>query len=349
MTIDPLAATRLVPPIETEHVLLGHGAGGRPAAEPLIGLIETELGLTGPAEDAAVVDLGHGEVIVSTDSFVVTPRVFPGGDIGELAVNGTVNDVAMRGGRPVGICLAYIVEEGLRLDELRAVTASVARAAGAAGVRVVSGDTKVVGAGAADGLFVTTTGFGVPIPEARISAAGARPGDVVLISGSIGLHGTAVLSARESLGFEGEIASDTRPLHDLVAAMLEAGGEHVHALRDPTRGGLAGALTQLAKASRVGVELDERALPVPGPVVGACDLLGLDPLYVANAGCLVAFVAPEAALEVLAAMRAHAAGTQARPIGRAVMGQPGRVRMHTTIGDTRVIGMPTGEQLSRVC
>jgi hydrogenase expression/formation protein HypE len=348
-TEDPLAETWTLPRTDTESVLLGHGSGGGLTAELLTGLVGPELGLSGPAEDAAVVALDHGEVIVSTDSFVVTPRVFPGGDIGALAVNGTVNDLAMRGARPVGICLAYIVEEGLRLDELRAVTASAARAAAGAGVRVVAGDTKVVGRGAGDGLYITTTGFGLRPPDARISAANGRSDDVVLISGPIGLHGTAVLSAREGLGFEGEIASDTRPLYDLVAAMLDAGGEHVHALRDPTRGGLAGALIDLAAASAVGVELDESAIPVPGQVVGACDLLGLDPLHVANEGCLIAFVAPEAALEVLAAMRANPAGTQARPIGRAVAKQPGRVRMHTTLGDTRRIGKLTGEQLSRIC
>jgi hydrogenase expression/formation protein HypE len=292
---------------------------------------------------------GHGEVVVSTDAFVVTPRVFPGGDIGELAVNGTVNDLAMRGARPVGICLSYIVEEGFGIDELRAVTASVARAARAVGVRVVSGDTKVVGRGAADGLYITTTGFGVRLRGAHISAANAQPEDVVLISGPIGLHGTAILSVREGLGFDGEIASDTRPLHDLVAAMLEAGGADVHALRDPTRGGLAGALNEMAEASEVSVELDEGAIPVPKPVAAACDLFGLDPLHVAGEGCLVAFVAPDAALEVLVAMRAHPAGAQARPIGRAVAAEPGRVRMHTMDGATRIVDILVGEQLPRIC
>ncbi|HEU5158405.1 MAG TPA: hydrogenase expression/formation protein HypE [Streptosporangiaceae bacterium] len=351
--MDPLTATCPMPQTETERVLLGHGSGGRLMAELLAGVIEPELGLTGPAEDAAVVDLGvaggHDEVIVSTDAFVVTPRVFPGGDIGELAVNGTVNDLAMRGARPVGICLSYIVEEGLGIEELRTVTASVARAARSAGVRVVSGDTKVVGRGAADGLYVTTTGFGLGLPGARISAANAQPEDVVLISGPIGLHGTAILSVRENLGFEAEIASDTRPLHDLVAAMVDAGGVSVHALRDPTRGGLASALNELAETSAVGVELDESAIPVPGTVAAACDLLGLDPLHVANEGCLVAFVSPEAALDVLVAMRAHPAGHQARPIGRAVAAHPGRVRMYTTVGATRVVDMLVGEQLPRIC
>jgi hydrogenase expression/formation protein HypE len=348
-TADPLAATCPAPQHENQRVLLGHGSGGRLTAELLEDLIGPELGLTGPAEDAATVDLGQGEVVVSTDSFVVTPRVFPGGDIGDLAVNGTVNDLAMRGARPVAICLAYIVAEGLPLDELREVTASVARAAKAAGVQVASGDTKVVGRGAADGLYITTTGIGVRPRDVRISAACARPGDVLLISGPIGLHGTAILSVRESLGFEVEIASDTRPLHDLVAAMLEAGGPAVRVLRDPTRGGLAGALNELAETSAVGVELDEGAIPVPAAVAAACDLLGLDPLHVANEGCLVAFVAPQAALEVLSAMRAHPAGRQARPIGRAVADRPGRVRMHTLVGATRVVDMLVGEQLPRIC
>jgi hydrogenase expression/formation protein HypE len=356
MTTDPLTAACPLPRTETERVLLGHGSGGRLMAELLAGVIGPELGQDGPAEDAAIVPLGAGagpagdaEVVVSTDSFVVTPRSFPGGDIGELAVNGTVNDLAMRGARPAGLCLAYIVEEGLYLDELRDVTASAARAARAAGVRVVSGDTKVVGRGAADGLYITTTGFGVRLQDADVSAANARPDDVVLISGPIGLHGTAILSVREGLGFDGEIASDTRPLHELVTAMIEAGGTGVHALRDPTRGGLASALVELAETSGVGVEINEGAIPVPGPVAAACELLGLDPLHVANEGCLVAFVAPDAALEVLAAMRAHPAGAQARPIGRAVAAKPGMVRMHTLVGATRVVDMLVGEQLPRIC
>jgi hydrogenase expression/formation protein HypE len=394
--MDPLTATHPLTLSESERVLLGHGSGGRLMAELLAGVIAPELGLArpaehaapaAPAEDAAIVDLeaagGHGEVIVSTDSFVVTPRFFPGGDIGELAVNGTVNNLAMRGARPVAMCLSYIIEEGLGIDELRAITASVARAARSAGVRVVSGDTKVVGKGAADGIYITTTGFGVRPRGAHISAAGAQPDDVVLISGPIGLHGTAILSVREGLGLEAEIASDTRPLHDLVAAMVEAGGASVHALRDPTRGGLASALNELAETSGINVELDEGAIPVPETVAAACDLLGLDPLQVPGEGCLVAFVAPDAALDVLVAMRAHPAGAQARPIGRAVAsGVPldrapavltqahpaefhaasprpsrsippppsaGRVHMHTMVGATRVVDTFAGAQLPRIC
>lgn len=342
MTTDPLAATRSQP----------------------YAVVAPELGLVGAAEGAAVADpgfdLGAGEMVATTGSFVVTPRVFPGGDIGELAVNGTVNEVAVRGTRPVAVCVAYLVEEGLDVRELRAVTASVARAADAAGVRVVSADVTMVGKDAADGLLLTTTGLGVPLPDAHISATHARPDDVVLISGPIGLHGTAVLGARAGLDFGAEIASDTRPLHDLVAAMVEAGGKDIHVLHAPARGGLAGAVTETAEASAVGVELDEAAIPVPGPVAAACDVLGLDPLHAANAGCLVAFVAPDAALEVLAAMRAHPAGAQARPIGRTVPYlppapeagsplEPGRVRMHTPSGVTRAVLSLAGDRPPRVC
>jgi hydrogenase expression/formation protein HypE len=345
---DPLAATCPAPLGEPAHVLLGHGSGGRLMAELL-----AELGpilATGTDDDAALVRLGAQEVVVSTDAFVVTPRFFPGGDIGSLAVHGTVNDVAMMGARPIALSLAYIVEEGLPLDELRRVTESVARAAAEAGVRVVTGDTKVVGRGAADGLFVTTTGFGVRLPEAACSAAGGEPGDAVLLSGPIGLHGVTILSTREGLGFEAQVASDSRSLHRLVAAMILAGGRGVHVLRDPTRGGLASALNELAGSSQVGVELDEPALPVPEPVAAACELLGLDPLHVANEGCLVAFVDPDAADAVLAAMRAlPEEGAQARRIGHVTAEHPGRVLMRTSLGASRVVDMLVGEQLPRIC
>ncbi|GAA4077311.1 hydrogenase expression/formation protein HypE [Actinomadura miaoliensis] len=346
---DPTTMSCPVPAVETERVLLGHGSGGRLMAELLGDVIAAELGGDVTSEDAATVDTGTAEVVISTDSFVVTPRVFPGGDIGALAVHGTINDVAMRGARPVALSLAYIVEEGLPLDELRAVTASAARAADAAGVRIVTGDTKVVQRGAADGLYVTTTGLGVRPPDAQPSAAGGRPGDAVLLSGPIALHGTAILSARESLGFEAEIASDSRPLHALVAAMIEAAGREVHTLRDPTRGGLASTLNELAEASSVGVEIDEDSVPVPPPVAAACELLGLDPLHVANEGCLVAFVAPTSAGAVLDAMRARAEGAQARRIGEVTAGHPGRVLMRTLLGATRVVDMLVGEQLPRIC
>ncbi|WP_158888148.1 hydrogenase expression/formation protein HypE [Amycolatopsis anabasis] len=348
-TIDPLRATCPVPRAETERVLLGHGSGGQLMAELLDQVIGNELGETGPLEDAAVVDLDRTKVVFSTDSFVVTPRFFPGGDIGSLAVYGTVNDLAMRGARPVALALAYVLEEGLPLAELRAITASVATAARECGIRVVTGDTKVVGRGAADGIYLTTTGIGIRLPHARPSASNAVPGDVVLVSGPIGAHGTAILSAREDLGFDAEIQSDSKPLHELVAAMIEAAGTAVHTLRDATRGGLASALNELATASHVAVELTEADLPIPPQVAAACELLGLDPLHVANEGCLVAFVAPEAAEATLTAMRSTPAGREARVIGTITDGPAGRVTARTLVGATRVVDMLVGEQLPRIC
>ncbi|AQZ63248.1 [NiFe] hydrogenase metallocenter assembly protein HypE [[Actinomadura] parvosata subsp. kistnae] len=344
---DPIAATCPAPQAETERVLLGHGSGGQLMAE-LLADLTPRLG-AGTLEDAAIVTTGTPEIVLSTDGFVVTPRFFPGGDIGSLAVHGTVNDLAMMGAVPVALSLAYIVEEGLPLDELRRVTTSVAEAARACDVRIVTGDTKVVGKGAADGLFVTTTGIGVRLPGAHVAAANGRPGDAVLLSGPIGLHGITILSTREGLGFESSLASDSRPLHRLTTAMITAGACGVHTLRDPTRGGLASALNELAAASGVAVELDEPAVPVPAQVAAACDLLGLDPLHVANEGCLVAFVDPARAEAVLAAMRARPEGACATRIGTVVAGPSGRVTMRTLVGSRRVIDMLVGEQLPRIC
>jgi hydrogenase expression/formation protein HypE len=338
-----------LPRVETERVLLGHGSGGRLMAELLDTVITPGLVAAGPAEDAAVVPFAGGHAVLSTDSFVVTPRFFPGGDIGSLAVHGTVNDLAMRGAAPVALCLAYVLEEGFPIAELRRITASVAEAARAAGVPVVTGDTKVVGRGAADGIYLTTTGFGVLLPGARVSAAYGRPGDAVLLSGPIGLHGTTILSAREDLGFSAEISSDSQPLHRLVARMVAAGGEAVHALRDPTRGGLASALNELAAASGAAIGIDDAAVPVPAPVAAACELLGLDPMHVANEGCLVALVAPEAVEAVLTAMRDGPEAPSARRIGTVSSGPPGRVTARTLVGATRILDMLVGEQLPRIC
>ena len=346
-TLDPLAMTCPAPTAETERVLLGHGSGGQLMAELLRDVITPAFDGTGPLEDAAVVEAGGAELVFSTDSFVVTPRFFPGGDIGSLAVHGTVNDLAVSGARPLFLSLALILEEGLPLDELRRITASVAAAARDAGVAVVTGDTKVVERGGADGVYITTTGIGVRLPGVDPSAARCAPGDVVLISGPVGAHGTAILSAREDLGFDSDIVSDSRPLHRLVRDMVVAGG--VHALRDPTRGGVASALNELTGASSVAVELDEAALPVPAQVAAACEVLGLDPLHVANEGCLVAVVAPEAADRVLAAMRARPEGVAARAVGRVVAGPAGRVTVRTLVGATRILDMLVGEQLPRIC
>jgi len=350
---DPLAATCPAPRTETEHVLLGHGSGGQLSARLLAEVIVPALGPArpgGPPEDAAVLSVEGLGLAMTTDSFVVSPLFFPGGDIGTLAVHGTVNDLAMVGAMPLALSIAYVIEEGFAIGDLRRITGSVARAAQAAGVAVVTGDTKVVGRGSADGLFVTSTGIGRVLPGAGAvpGASRARPGDVVLLSGPIGQHGIAVLSVREGLGFEADIASDTRPLHRLVAAMLGRSPE-VHVLRDPTRGGLASALNEIALASGVGIELEEARIPVPGPVEAACELLGLDPLHVANEGCLVAIVAPHAADDLLAAMRATPEGCGAVRIGEVIAARPGRVTLRTLVGSQRIVDMLVGEQLPRIC
>lgn len=359
---DPAAATCPTPLAEHERVLLGHGSGGQLSARLLQDVIVPALGAAAAnlsLDDAAVLDselsgadgAGEGGAVVTTDSFVVDPLEFPGGDIGTLAVHGTVNDLAMRGAWPLALTVALIIEEGFALADLRRLVGSIGRAAAAAGVPVVAGDTKVVGRGGADKLFVTTTGFGRRAAGVRCSATAIRPGDAVLLSGPIGLHGTTVLAAREDLGFDADpqLRSDTRPLHRLVQTMLGAGGADVHALRDPTRGGLASALNELAEASGVGILVDEGALPVPPVVAAACDLLGLDPLHVANEGCAVAFVHPAKADAVLAAMRAVPEGAQAVRIGTVVPDNPGRVALHTLVGAYRIVDMLVGEQRPRIC
>ncbi|MEV5909040.1 hydrogenase expression/formation protein HypE [Streptomyces chartreusis] len=334
---------------DDEVVLLGHGAGGRLTAELLDRLILPALdGDTGPMEDAGLLP-GYRELVISTDSFVVSPLFFPGGDIGSLAVHGTVNDLAMRGAWPLALSVSLIIEEGLPLAELRAVLASLGKAAQDAGVPVVTGDTKVVGRGAADRLFINTTGIGQRHGSLHPSAALARPGDAVLLSGPVGLHGTTVLSTRERLGFESDIASDTRPLHRLVRALVPFGAD-IHVLRDPTRGGLAAALNEIARDSSVAVEIEESAVPVPEPVASACDLLGLDPLVVANEGCLVAFVAADAAEGALDAMRSLSEGAGAVRLGEVQADGPaGRVTLRTLVGARRIVEMPLGEQLPRIC
>ena len=352
MTADPAQLSCPTPRTETERVLLGHGSGGQLSAALVREVIVPALGAaapTGPLEDAAVLDVGGVDLVISTDSFVVSPLFFPGGDIGKLAVHGTVNDVAVMGGEPLVLSLAFVIEEGFPLDDLRRVASSVGEAARAADVSVVTGDSKVVGRGAADGLFVTTTGIGRRLPTARLSAAAPSPGDIVLLSGPIGAHGVTVLSAREGLGFDGAVASDTQPLHRLVRAMVDAGGPAVHAVRDPTRGGLASALNEIAAAAGVGVTIDDSSVPIPGPVAAACEMLGLDPLHVANEGCLVAFVAPTAADAVLSAMRSVPEGTAAVQVGRAVADHPGRVTARTLVGSQRIVDMLIGEQLPRIC
>ncbi len=284
----------------------------------------------------------------TTDSFVVSPLFFPGGDIGELAVNGTVNDLAMSGARPLYLSAGFILEEGLPMEQLGRIAASLAAACRRAGVQLVAGDTKVVNKGHGDGLYINTSGLGMVPPGVRIAPDRARAGDVVLLSGTVGDHGMAIMSVREGLEFETQIQSDTAPLNGLVEAMLAVTPD-LHCLRDATRGGLAAVLNELAVASRVGVEFDERLVPVRPEVSAACEMLGLDPLYTANEGKLVAVVPPAQAEAVLSAMRAHPLGREAARIGLVVAAHPGLVVARTGIGGSRVVDLPAGELLPRIC
>ncbi len=320
------------------------------SAELVEHLFLPAFGAAGAAElgDSAVLEVGGGRLAFSTDSYVVRPMFFPGGSIGDLAVNGTVNDLAMSGAQPVALSTAFILEEGTALADIGRVAEAMGRAASVAGVRLVTGDTKVVDAGHGDGVYVNTAGVGMVPDGVVIGPTRARPGDVVIVSGDIGVHGIAVMSCREGLEFGTAVESDSAPLNGLVATMLATGAQ-VHVLRDPTRGGLAASLNEIAGASGVGVELVERDIPVPQPVTDACGLLGLDPMFVANEGKLVAFVPPEDAERVLAAMRAHQHGKGAVAIGTCVVAHPAMVVTKTGLGGTRVVDLPLGEQLPRIC
>lgn len=332
------------------EVLLGHGSGGVMSARLINEVFAPAL--TNPildrGDDCAIVEGTGARLAFTTDSFVITPIVFPGGDIGELAINGTINDLAMSGSRPLYIAAAFILEEGFAIAELARIAQSMGAAARAAGVRVVAGDTKVVHRGAADKLFITTTGIGSIPDGVDIAAANVRPGDAILVSGTIADHGVAVMSAREDLGFEGALASDTAPLASLVAAMLDACPD-IRSLRDPTRGGLATSLAEIAQRSTVGLAIDLVSVPVRAPVKGACEILGIDPLYVANEGKLVAFVPERSADDVLATMRAHPLGRDAVRIGVAVSEHQGVVVGRTSIGGRRVVQPPQGQVLPRIC
>jgi hydrogenase expression/formation protein HypE len=332
-----------------ERVVLGHGSGGRLSRDLLERVILPALGDCAPRtlDDSAIIEIGEGRLAFTTDSYVVRPLFFPGGDIGRLAVCGTVNDLAMIGATPVALSIGCILEEGLPLKTLSRILCSAREAAHEAGVYLAAGDTKVVERGKADGLFINTSGVGRLSSHPQISGSGARPGDIVLLSGAIGDHGIAVLSAREGLGFETDLKSDVAPLNGLVAAMLSAG--EVHVLRDPTRGGLATTLVEIAAQSGIGVALEESAIPVHGPVRAACEILGFDPLYVANEGKLVAFVAERDAQNILAAMRNHPYGAEAAMIGRVTDELHHRVLVHTAIGGTRIVDMLPGEMLPRIC
>jgi hydrogenase expression/formation protein HypE len=331
-------------------IVLGHGGGGKLSSELVEHLFlpafasATLAGLG----DSAIVDVAGTRVAFSTDSFVVRPLFFPGGNIGELAVNGTVNDIAMSGAQPIAMSVGFILEEGLPLAQLGLIAEATGKAARDAGVELVTGDTKVVDQGHGDGVYLNTSGFGIVPEGVTIGPDRARPGDAVIVSGDIGVHGIAIMSVREGIEFGTVVESDTMPLNGLVAAMLEASRD-VHALRDPTRGGLAATLNEIARTSKVGVEYEEPLVPVPEAVASACNFLGLDPIHVANEGKLVAMVPAAVVDDVLAAMQAHPAGSGAVVIGRVVDDHPGVVVAHTAIGGTRIVDTQVGQQLPRIC
>jgi len=339
-------------PIDFERGLveLAHGSGGRAMAQLIEDLFARELSNAwlDARNDHACIDLPAGRLAVSTDSFVVSPLFFPGGDIGSLAVHGTLNDVAMSGARPLHLTAGFIIEAGFPLADLKRIVASMARAAAAAGVSVVTGDTKVVERDQADGLFINTTGFGIVPENLNLSGDRARPGDCVLLSGTLGDHGVAVMSRRSGLEFDTHILSDSAALHDLVRVMVEAAPE-LRCLRDPTRGGLATTLNEIARQSGVGICIRETELPISAEVAAACELLGLDPLYVANEGKLVAICPPADAERLLGVMRAHPLGARAAWIGEVEADAHHFVRMQTAFGGHRVVDWLSGEQLPRIC
>jgi hydrogenase expression/formation protein HypE len=336
--------------IKHGRVDLAHGSGGRAMAQLIEELFAKHLGneYLAQGDDGACLPPAHGRLVMATDAHVVSPLFFAGGDIGCLSVHGTINDVAVMGARPLYLAASFILEEGYPLADLACIVASMAQAARAAGVPIVTGDTKVVEAGKADGVFITTTGVGVLREGVTLSGSNARVGDAVLVSGDIGDHGTAIMSVREGIEFSTAIRSDTAALHDLIDAMFTTGAS-IRCLRDPTRGGVATTLNEIAKQSGVGVMLEEKTIPVKPEVAAACEFLGLDPLYVANEGKLIAIVAETDAERVLAAMRRHPLGANAARIGTIIADDHHFVQMTTTLGGRRVVDWLTGEQLPRIC
>jgi hydrogenase expression/formation protein HypE len=330
---------------------LSHGSGGRAMAQLISGLFHEAFGNEWLARgnDQSAFDVGAGRMVMTTDGYVVSPLFFPGGNIGSLAVHGTVNDIAMAGAKPLYLSASFIIEEGFRFADLKTIADSMGEAARTAGVHIITGDTKVVERGKADGLFISTSAVGIVPDGLDLSAENARVGDRVLISGTLGDHGVAIMSKRQNLAFETEIVSDSAALNDLVARMVEAGGAGIRLMRDPTRGGLAATLNEIAQQSRLGFHLVEEEIPVKPGVAAACELLGLDPLHVANEGKLVAIVAPEIAGAVLAAMREHSHGRDAADIGEAVADDHHFVQMATSFGGGRIVDWLSGEQLPRIC
>lgn len=344
-------ARRRAPRFGDDRITMAHGAGGKASRALVEGLIVPLLDNPALASlnDSATLRIGLEHLAITTDSFVVHPLRFPGGSIGELAVNGTVNDLAVSGARPIALSASFILEEGLPAETLRAEVEAMARAADRAGVDIVTGDTKVVERGKADGLYITTTGLGLLDDRLELAPHRVQVGDRVLVSGTIGDHGTAVLLARGDLEIEADVASDTRPLWPVVEALRDLCGHGLHCMRDATRGGVATVACEIAMAAEVGVVIEESALPVHAPVAGAGEILGIDPLYMANEGKLVAFVAPDVADAALDAVRSTEAGADAEIIGNVVGEPPGRVLGHTAFGGHRMIDMLVGDPLPRIC
>lgn len=345
-----LGASCPLPITNYKEIVLAHGSGGtlsRQLVDKII-LPQFRNELLEPLHDGAIFSLGEQRLAFTTDSFVVNPIFFPGGDIGKLAIHGTVNDLAMCGARPRYLSASFILEEGLPMEDFWRVVQSMRAAADDAKVALVTGDTKVVDRGKADRIFINTSGIGVVPAGLNIHPARAQVGDKIIINGPIAVHGIAIMSVREGLEFETEIASDTAPLHELVEALIAATID-LHVLRDPTRGGVTSALAEIAQSARLGMLLDEAAIPISEEVKGACEILGLDPLYVANEGKFIAIVAKEDADAALAALRSHLSGKEAAIIGEVVQQHPGMVMMRTRVGGTRVVDMLSGEQLPRIC
>ena len=345
-----LTASCSLPISDYKEIVLAHGSGGRLSHRLIDQIILPQFRneLLEPLHDGAIFSLGSGRIAFSTDSYVVSPIFFPGGDIGKLAVHGTVNDLAMCGARPRYLSVGFILEEGLPMEDFWRIVQSMRAAADAAGVLLVTGDTKVVDRGKADKIFINTAGVGVVPDGVEIHPTRAQVGDKILISGEVAVHGIAIMSVREGLEFESEIASDSAALNGLVEEILRVCPD-VHVLRDPTRGGVTSSVTEIALSAKVGIHLNEAAVPISEEVKGACEILGLDPLYVANEGKLIAVVPAEEAESVLAAMRAHSLGKDAAIIGEVVAAHPGFVTMKTRVGGMRVVDMLSGEQLPRIC
>lgn len=338
-----------VPISDYKEIVLAHGSGGRLSQQLIDTMLRPQFRneFLDTEHDGAVFSINGTRLAFSTDSFVVNPIFFPGGDIGKLAIHGTVNDLAMCGARPLYLSAGFILEEGLPIEDFWAIVRSIREAATTANVKLVTGDTKVVDRGKADKVFINTSGIGTVPSGVNIDPARAQPGDVVIVSGEIAVHGIAIMSVREGLEFDTEISSDTAPLHDLVRTILEIAD--IHVLRDPTRGGVTSALTEIARKAYVGIFLNEAWIPISEEVKGACEILGLDPLYVANEGKLLAIVSADDADPVLSAMRAHPLGRNAAIIGTVTAEHRGLVLMKTRIGGTRIVDMLSGEQLPRIC